>query len=426
MAFGGGTFTSYSKKLPGAYINFISANGAGVAISSRGTVAILTKLKWGKDASVISLTAQDFVSNSISILGYNFDDPEMKIFRELFLNARKVLVYKLNSGAAAACTDVATAKCKGTRGNDIKVVITVNAEDSSKYDVVTKMGDTVVDSQTVSAASNLKANDFIIWNSNLTLSAGTKTFSGGTDVDATGTELTAALGALESEAFNVLTTTLTDATAISTIVAYTKRLRDEQGIKFQSVLYNKAANYEGCINVKNSAELVPWVAGLEASCPINQSCTNRVYDGECEINTSYTQAQLEATIDAGEFTLHKVGDEYRVLTDINSLTTLTTNKGSEFQSNQTIRILDQIANDIAATFNNLFLGQVPNNDSGRVSLWGAVVSYCKKLQNLQCIQNFEPADVVVEAGDDRTSVAITLPIQVVNAMEKLYMTVIVA
>ena len=51
----------------------------------------------------------------------------------------------------------------------------------------------------------------------------------------------------------------------------------------------------------------------------------------------YTQAQLEASIDAGEFTLHKVGDEIRVLVDINSLVDTTSEKGEEFKSNQTIR-----------------------------------------------------------------------------------------
>lgn len=426
MAFGGGTFTAYNKVLPGAYINFISAKSSGIAISSRGTVAILIKLKWGKDAAVFSLTANDFLTNSMALLGYAYDDNEMKPFRELFLNAKKVLVYKLNSGDKATKSGIATAKHKGSRGNSLSVVVAINAEDSNKYDVVTKMGTTVVDTQTVSVVSELKENDYLVWDANLSLEAGTNTLTGGTDVDPVGADITLALAALESESFNILSTTITESVAINTIAAYTKRMRDQQGIKFQTVLFNKAADYEGFINVKNSADLVPWVAGLEAACEINKSCTNRTYDGEYEINTSYTQAQLEDAINAGEFAFHKVGDEFRVLTDINSLTTLSTSKGEEFKSNQTIRILDQIANDIASMFNALFLGQVPNNESGRISLWSAVVSYCKDLQNLQCIENFVADDVKIEAGSDKKSVAITLPIQVVNAMEKLYMTVVIA
>ena len=53
----------------------------------------------------------------------------------------------------------------------------------------------------------------------------------------------------------------------------------------------------------------------------------------------------------GEFTLHKVGSDIRVLEDINSLVTLTEEKREDFQDNQTIRVIDQIANDIAVIFN---------------------------------------------------------------------------
>lgn len=42
---------------------------------------------------------------------------------------------------------------------------------------------------------------------------------------------------------------------------------------------------------------------------------------------------------AGEFVLHSVGTEVRVLEDINSLVTLTEDKNELFQSNQTIRVL---------------------------------------------------------------------------------------
>ena len=41
MAFGGGTFTSQNKVLPGAYINFVSAARASASLSERGTAAML-------------------------------------------------------------------------------------------------------------------------------------------------------------------------------------------------------------------------------------------------------------------------------------------------------------------------------------------------------------------------------------------------
>lgn len=61
------------------------------------------------------------------------------------------------------------------------------------------------------------------------------------------------------------------------------------------------------------------------------------------------------------------------LDDINTLLTLSDTKGEVFQSNQTMRVCDQIANDMAVLFATRYLGTVPNDASGRSSLWGDAV-----------------------------------------------------
>ena len=50
----------------------------------------------------------------------------------------------------------------------------------------------------------------------------------------------------------------------------------------------------------------------------------------------------------------------------------------------------------------------------------------EQLQNIGAIENFDSGDVTVERGDDKTSVVVTDNVEVVGAMEKLYMTVVVA
>ena len=57
--------------------------------------------------------------------------------------------------------------------------------------------------------------------------------------------------------------------------------------------------------------------------------------------------------------LHDVDGETRVLSDINTFVSITDEKGADFSSNQTIRVLDQIANDIAVLFGTKYLGKVP-------------------------------------------------------------------
>ena len=140
----------------------------------------------------------------------------------------------------------------------------------------------------------------------------------------------------------------------------------------------------------------------------------------------FTQAQLEAAILAGEFTLHRVGNDVRVLRDINSLVTTTADKGAIFKNNQTVRVIDAIANDIAVLFNTKYLGQIPNDAAGRVSLWADIVQHHYQLQDLRAIEGFLDEHVVVEAGDSKIAVKVTDQITVVNAMEQLYMTCIVA
>ena len=211
-------------------------------------------------------------------------------------------------------------------------------------------------------------------------------------------------------------------------------MRDSVGVKFVAVLYNKAADYEGVINVKNKvlddganeASLVYWATGVAAGTAVNASATNMIYDGEYTVDTNYTQSQLEKAIKAGEFTFHQVGDKVRVLTDINSLVTTTVNKGEDFKSNQTIRVLDQIATDIANLFVTKYLGVIPNDADGRTSLWNDIVKHHQQLLSLRAIENFTEEDVQVAQGDTKKAVVGSDAVTVVNAMEKLYMTVMVA
>lgn len=434
MGLGGGLFVTQNKVLPGTYINFVSAARARATLSDRGIVAIPVSLNWGEEATVFTVTNEEFRKDSLKIFGYTYESEEVKGIRELFANAKKVYFYRLNSGGIKASNTYATALFGGTRGNDLKIAIAPNVDDSSKFDVSTMLGTKVLDIQTVSEGAGLKANAFVTFKAEATLeNTSGIALTGGTNGTVDGESEQNALNALESYSFNVLGCLSASSSVKSLYTEYTKRLRDEMGVKFQLVVYNQAADYEGVINVKNKvsdqeaeeSSLVYWLSGAEADCAINKSCTNMTYDGEFTVITDYKQSELEAAIRAGELTFHKVGDEVRVLDDINSLVSVTDEKGEDFKSNQTIRVLDQVGNDIALLFNNKYLGKIQNNKSGRVSFWSDIVAYDKELEKLQAIENFDSAEVVVELGNDKKSVVAVNPIQPVNCMTKLYMTVIV-
>lgn len=431
MALGGGTFVLQNKILPGSYINVISAASASAELSDRGIVAIPMELKWGQEAGVITVEKGDFQKNCFKLFGYSYTDDEMKPLREIFMNAVKVFVYRLGTGTNAANT-FGTAKHAGSRGNDIMTVIATNVDDATKSDVKTFVGGQLVDSQTVLTTGKTDAladNDFVVWKSAVALAntAGTALI-GGIDAVVIGADHSTALGALESYGFNVLICDSDDNTTKGLYFNFTKRMRDEIGVKFQCVIHKyTTADYEGVVSVENNVttEMVYWAGGALAGCAINRSLTNRLYNGEYTVNVVYTQTELEAALLAGKFIFHAVGDSVRVLEDINCLVTTTVDKGDIFKDNQTIRVVDQIANDIANLFNTKYLGVVPNDAAGRISLWADIVKHHEQLQDIRAIEDFSDANVTVSQGNTKKSVVVSDVVTVVNTMVQLYMTCIV-
>ena len=430
---GGGNFLVQNKVLPGSYINFVAATKATATLSDRGTVAMAIDMDWGADGEVVTVESADFQKDSLKIFGYDYTSDKLKGLRDLFLNAKTAYIYRLNSGTKASNT-YAEAKYSGIRGNDLKIVIQKNVDDENELDVMTYLDTVLVDAQTVPSATELVQNDYVNFKMDATLeeTAGIN-LTGGTNGEVTGTSHQAFLNKIESYSFNTLGCASGEETIKALYVAFTKRMRDEVGAKFQTVIHNYPADYEGVINVKNvvadeeavGTELVYFTTGTEASCAVNKSNTNKTYNGEYKVKADYKQSELEKALLAGELVFHKVGDVVKILDDVNSLVSVTSEKGEDFKSNQVIRVLDQVGNDIANTFNTKYLGIVQNTAAGRIAFWNDLVTYCKELQKLSAIENFNSEDIVAGAGNDKKSVLVTMNITPACAMAKLYMTVIV-
>ena len=435
MALGGGSFTVQNKVLPGSYINFVSAAQASAALSDRGICTMPLELDWGPEGQIFEVTNEDYQKNCQKIFGYAFDHEKMKGIRDLFLGARTLYAYRLNGGGEKASNDFATARYSGTRGNAVKIVIQTNTDDADSFDVMTYLDTIKVDSQTVATAADLADNDFVVFKKSATLAVTASTpMTGGTNGTTDGTSHQTYLDTIESYTYNTMGVAVTDETTKKLYAAFCRRMRDEFGIKFQLVLYNLAADYMGVISVKNKvsdagwseASLVYWVTGAECGCEISRSVQNRKYDGSFTVDTAYTQAQLIACISNGEFVLHNNNNEVRVLEDINSMVTTSDTEGDIFKNNQTIRVMDQIGNDIAVIFNTKYLGIMPNDAAGRISLWSDIVAHHRQMEKVQAIENFQDSDVTVEQGTGKESVVVTDSVTVVNAMSQLYMTVRVA
>lgn len=430
MAFGGGNFITQNKVLPGAYINAISTASATASIADRGYVACGMEFDWGIDGELFKVSVSDFISNSKEIFGYDYSDEKMVYLRELYLNAQEVYFYRLNSGECGS-NDYCTAVCSGILGNEIYIKIVDNDDD---FTVTTIFNGLEVDEQEVSTSGELVDNEYVSWKTfDMEATAGTA-LTGGTNKSAVSNDdYTKMLQLLEGKEFNILFSDTTDVAIQSKLMLFAKTQREDVGNKFQVVLYGASADDESVISVGTAvvssdlvkeSDLVYWVAGASAGCAINKSLTNRTYDGELSIANVATQSELVEALENGDFVFHQVGDDFRVLEDVNTLQTLTADIGADFQSNQTVRVIDQICMDIATLFEDKYLGLIPNDEAGRISLWNDIVTHHKALANLRVIEGFDAADVTVSLGDTKKSVVITDTVLVTNAMSQLYMTIV--
>ena len=434
MALGGGNFIIHNKILPGSYINFISLAKASVEIAERGYVALPLELDWGKENDVITVEAGEFEKKSIELLGYSYSEEAMKPIRELMLKAKTVYLYRLSKNAVKANNKYATALYGGTRGNSITIKITNNIDETSKFDVQTIIDGTIVDIQTVANNTELKPNKFVTFKTNDALAVTTGiALSGGTNGDTvTGAEYQNFLSKIENYYFNTLTTLSNESTIKKLFVAFTKRMREEVGAKFQTVLYRELADHEGIISVENKSlgdketYAVLWTAGALGGCPINKSVTNAKYTGEYEFEFKENQTALANGKLQGQFLFHNVGEDVRVLSDINTFTSFTKEKNKDFSKNQTIRVADQLAIDVAGLFNRKYLGVIPNDDAGRIDLWKDIVLLHEQYQSIRAIENFKDKDITVLKGEEKDQVVIRDYITPVNAMEQLYMTVVIS
>lgn len=350
MALGSGTFTVQNKALPGAYMNFVSAARADASLSQRGIAALPLALPGGPEGVIFSVTAEEFYSGAPEMFGCSAYAAELLPLREVFANAREVLLYRV-----------------------------------------------------------------------------------GLDGEPADEEYETFLAKLESHAFHTVGLPC-DRPAVKRMFAdFTRRMRESAGLKIQCVLYRYTeADHEGVISVENEAAgeneaaLICWATGAQAGAAPGKSLMNTVYKGALAIDCDHTSAQLEALLKDGAFVFHRVGKTVRVLDDINTLTTLSSDKGQDFQDNQTIRLIDQIATDIAALFNERYLGKTANDASGRVSLWSDIVAHHRQLELLGAIEEFSPEDVKVEQGQTKKSVTVRDCVTPTGAMAQLYMTVIIS
>lgn len=439
----GGTWTSQNKKQPGIYINVKSKMKQSVKTGDRGVVAICEPLSWGPEGTMLTINSGDSYTE---ITGYDETDSKNMFLREIFkgsdhtAGAAKVLLYRPQADGAKKATATiapltATAIYSGVRGNDISVSVTADPDNESGFLVQTYVKGMIQDSQAAVNVSELHDNDWVRFSGTGKLAAGAGTaLTGGSDGTVSSSAYADFLNLLDSYAFNILIYDGEDSTVQAAYTAFVKRMRNDLGKKCQAIMSGVQSNSEAVISVKNGVILsdgteVPaknavwWVGGAEAGANYNESLVYAQYPDAVDALPRLSSADTDTALGSGQIVFFEEFGSVKVMSDINTLVTYTSEHGEAFSLNQVIRILDTAANDIYKNFSMNYIGRVQNNEDGRLLLKAWIVGYLNEMQANGGIQNFEADDVETLSGNALNSVVINVAIQPVAAIEKIYITI---
>lgn len=439
-----GTWTSQNKVRPGVYIRFTSTQGLGLTVGERGTVAICEPMNWGPVGEVMTVAAG---ADTTPFCGYPITDPNVLFLQQIFLGTNRtsgastVLLYRPTATSSAQATVTtgnltATALYPGTRGNDITIVITEEVDEET-FTVSTVVDGAIVDQQTgIANVSDLAANSWVTWSGDgaVAATAGSP-LTGGVNGTVENAAYSTFITAIEPYKFDILIYDGSDPTTQTAMVSFIKRQNENNGIYCQLVAANLTApDSRYCINVMSPATLNDgteltmqqvcwWVGGAEAGAMYNESLTNATYPNAVS-TTMMTNDQYVAALNGGQLVLTQDNSRVYIEQDIDSLTTYTADITEIYRYNRVMRLCNTIANDLYQQFSDNYIGVVNNNDQGRAMFKAAIVGYLLDIQGNQGIQNFDSSeDVTVEPGEASNAILVTLSIQPVNSVEKVYLTI---
>jgi hypothetical protein len=388
-------------------------------------------------------------------------------FRQLLLGtnrssgASKVLVWRLGATGSAAATATVepttegdtssltiTAKYKGTRGNDITVVVTPDPDNTSTrtiFYVQTLVSGSLVDSQTLKSEtssvslSGLVNNDWVEFTATGNAFAANATLSGGSNGTTSETAFSEFMAAAELETWNVLAYGGSDSVTKSALTSFVKRLANDEGKKVQACLWNyPSADNECVISVYpqqitdlsghqlTAEEMVCWVAGSTAGASVSQSLTYAAHPDAASISPVLTSSQQIDAINAGQFAFIDEFGSIKNLQDNNTFTTFAATKGKAFRKNRVIRVLFGLANDIYRVFAQYYIGNTNNDEFGRGLLKAEILELLNRYQGNSAVQNVVADDVTVSPGNDSDSVLIEVYVQPVDSIEKIYINITIS
>lgn len=182
------------------------------------------------------------------------------------------------------------------------------------------------------------------------------------------------------------------------------RLKDEYSV-------NLITGVEIGGTIFNSAQYAPFIAGLIAGTPINQSITYRVAPVD-DVNKRLTNPEITTSLSKGSLLLVNDGEKVKIE---QGLTTAV-------KKIRAMRARQAVLTDVTKTANDNYIGRINNNKDGQATLISAVKAYLEQLEQSDVL-----TDIVVGLDTQFESIGDTVYLAIsfteIDSMERIFLTI---
>lgn len=158
--------------------------------------------------------------------------------------------------------------------------------------------------------------------------------------------------------------------------------------KISAVVYKSAADHETVVNFTNTKvtpkgeseitgdKYIPRILGIVCGCPLTESTTYKIAE---DLESVIEPADIDASVDAGEFVLFNDEGVVRVARGVNSLLTLGATKYEDMKKITIMDTLTMIRRDVLTMFKEHYVGQFKNSYDNQIIFFIGVQEYLDQL-----------------------------------------------
>jgi hypothetical protein len=160
-----------------------------------------------------------------------------------------------------------------------------------------------------------------------------------------------------------------------------------------------------------SAKFAPYIAGLVAATPINESITYRVVPVD-DVTKRLTNSQIKTSLSKGSLVLTNDGEKVKVEQGLNTAV----------KKIRATRARQAVLTDVTKTSNDAYIGRINNDADGQAALIGAVRDYLETLEQSNVLTDVEVGlDAQFQSVGD--SVYLAISYMEIDSMERIFLTI---